>query len=373
MRFITIFPLCQNVHLTKDVGMIPFILHKYHKFDSYIASYNNDSLPYLENEVIGLKHILLRKIFSSEFLNILTFVFLNFKKYDILQLYHLSFKNLFVLYLFKVLNFRNKKAKVYLKMDQNDNLIQLKLSGFKKLLYFIVIRKIDLISLETVKLFDYAKKANFLNGKIKLIPNGFYDNGERIYPNIFNKQNYILTVGLIGDRNKSNEILLEAFALIAEDFKIWNLKLAGKIVPEFQSYIDSFFIRFPHLKERVDFVGFITNRQRLDLLYQEAKIFALTSKSEGFALSYLEALKNGTTIVSTCITPAYDVTNFGKHGKLFEIDNINQFSEKLSELIVELNSNVNADLSPLTIQNFAYENFYWPTIIEKILKEIKFV
>ena len=38
-RFLTLFPELENVHLMKDVGMIPYIMHKEFGYDSYIASY----------------------------------------------------------------------------------------------------------------------------------------------------------------------------------------------------------------------------------------------------------------------------------------------------------------------------------------------
>ena len=55
-KFVTIFPICENVHLTKDLGNIPFFLHHNYEYDSSIACYNNSkTYPNLESEVKGLK------------------------------------------------------------------------------------------------------------------------------------------------------------------------------------------------------------------------------------------------------------------------------------------------------------------------------
>ena len=47
-RFLTLFPELENVHLMKDVGMIPYIMHKEFGYDSYIASYCSRKLEYFE-------------------------------------------------------------------------------------------------------------------------------------------------------------------------------------------------------------------------------------------------------------------------------------------------------------------------------------
>ena len=63
MRFLTVFPLLENVHLIKDVGMIPFVLHRDFGYDSTILSFDDaKGLNHLENEVKGLKKRLIKKL-----------------------------------------------------------------------------------------------------------------------------------------------------------------------------------------------------------------------------------------------------------------------------------------------------------------------
>ena len=54
-RFCTIFPPAENVHLLKDVGMIPYVLYKEYGYNSTIACFNNGTYPALNGEVKGLK------------------------------------------------------------------------------------------------------------------------------------------------------------------------------------------------------------------------------------------------------------------------------------------------------------------------------
>ena len=56
MKFVTLFPEMENVHLIKSCGMIPYVLHKYHGYDSKIVGYNNHgNYDYINTEVKGLK------------------------------------------------------------------------------------------------------------------------------------------------------------------------------------------------------------------------------------------------------------------------------------------------------------------------------
>ena len=46
IRFTTMFPLIENIHLVKDVGMIPYSMKKYFNYDSSIVTYKNLEYKY---------------------------------------------------------------------------------------------------------------------------------------------------------------------------------------------------------------------------------------------------------------------------------------------------------------------------------------
>ena len=50
LNFVTLFPQCQNIHLVKDVGMIPYVMHRDMGYDSYVMCYKNGDYPYLDTE-----------------------------------------------------------------------------------------------------------------------------------------------------------------------------------------------------------------------------------------------------------------------------------------------------------------------------------
>ena len=92
-KFVTIFPICENVHLTKDLGQIPFFLHhKYHYESSIVCYKNSKEYSNLEGEVKGLNLELIENTGRIRFLekSVLRYIRKNAKKIDILNLYHYS-------------------------------------------------------------------------------------------------------------------------------------------------------------------------------------------------------------------------------------------------------------------------------------------
>ena len=137
----------------KNVGMIPFILHRDYGFNSYMISFRNGNYPSLKTEVPGLKQIFLKKkilnyfnkIISKftiklghyknnlwkllelfDFLPALLIFFSNFKKFinifkkiDLLQLYHIRANSFVFGYLYHLFN---PNGKLILKLDLNPGI-----------------------------------------------------------------------------------------------------------------------------------------------------------------------------------------------------------------------------------------------------------
>jgi glycosyltransferase involved in cell wall biosynthesis len=356
LRFLTVFPHTQNVHLIKDVGMLPFVLHKEFGYDSTIASYRNGEYPYLETEVKGLKQVFIKRIFKVSTLDTFIFIFFNFRKYDIVQCYHFDKRSLMILFLFKFLKkitFSN--AFTYLKLDAVDDIKKTKLN----FVYKILSKNINLMSAETKVLYDFINKNNLLARKVEYIPNGFYDGGVEESVDFESKENLIITVGRIGTYVKNNEILLEAFKDFALVNSEWKLEVIGPIEDNFQNYIQIYFELNPNLIDRVSFTGSITNREVLGCKYKKAKIFVLTSRNEGFPLVYLEAIKAGCTIISSAISSAYDITDNEKYGALFPVGDAKGLANELSKTISNTDK---LSMDCIAIQQFAYEKYSWSKI-----------
>lgn len=364
-RFLTIFPTAENIHLIKDVGMIPYVLHKEFNYDATIACYKNGDYPYLDTEVLGLKQQFIPKIFNNYTLDSLMFILFNFRKYDVVLCFHLIKPSLLILSVFKVLKgISFASSFTYLKLDADDSIKTSKLSR----LYRVLLNSVDLISIETKSIYNYLNKNNVLGKKVSYIPNGFYDSDERKDVMFDEKENLIITVGRIGTYQKYNETLLEAFKEFAVNNKDWNLEIIGPIENDFQNYIQEYFELNPNLFDRVFFTGAITNRDVLREKYKKAKIFVLSSRFEGFPLVYLEAIKSGCTIISSAITPAYDITDNERFGALFPIGGVVALGKAL-ETAVNNPAKMKKDCK--LIQDFAELNYSWKNICKTIDNLIK--
>ncbi|MCM3443751.1 glycosyltransferase [Metabacillus halosaccharovorans] len=351
---VMLFPECENVHLTKDIGMIPFILYKYYGYDSKLVCYNNGEYPYLNKEVKGLK-----LEFLTKGINKLAdgnhYLESNSISIDILYLWGIYTETISWIDTYKKFN---PKGKVYLKLDANVwwmNRLELDEKTLKTL------KKCNVISVESQKLYTYLNKKWPL--KIEYIPNGSYNFNNRPIINYEEKENTILTVGRLGTRQKATEVLFEGFRIAETSIPNWKLRLVGSVDESFKSYMKDFFLNYPEMKDRITFTGPLTDRYLLEEEFRRAKVFCLTSRNEGFPLVFTEAAMNGCFIISTNLDPAYDITNDEKYGRLFPTED----TESLAKIFTNI-CNDNNELKNVCekIQSYANNNFNWIRICRKL-------
>lgn len=358
-KLLVVFPGTQNIHLTKDVGMLPYVLYKELGYEATIASYENGDYPYLQKEVLGLKQVFIKKFTSNLFIDVGLFLLLNFRQYNILQVYHFGIKTLSLAFMFRCLKLFN--GKTYLKLDADESIKTVKLDGIIGWVYKALLNKFSLVSVETKELSKWLSDNWHI--RVEYIPNGFYDYSQRTDVIYQNKENIIITIGRIGTKQKATEILCQGFkdfALLNEE---WNLEVVGPVEPGFSKYIEVFFKENPSLIGRINFTGAVYDRELLYRKLLKSKIFVLSSRWESFGLVYLEAMNSGCYIVSTDIIPARDITRNGDLGSLFPVDDSLTLTEILSSLIAN-----EAILKSKCTQaeKFLYDEFYLPVICRKI-------
>lgn len=356
-KFHCIFPIGQNVHLIKDVGMIPYMLQKEGYYESYISFYEKaENLPYLKNEVKGLNYKSIKKIFKNEDLNIFFFLFSNFRRIDYVMMFHPSFKKIFISFLFKILSFN--RLKFYFKMDLDESIFQSNvtektlINNFKKKFYNYT----ALFTVETKRINDFLNKGSYY--ETKYLTNGFVNTGTSILP--VEKENILLTVGRIGTYQKNTEVLLDAIKNL--NLSGWKVIIIGPVEESFIPVVDEFFLSNPSLKQNVCFLGNMSDRVLLEEYYQKSKVFVLTSRYEGFPLVFTEAIKNGCFVVSTDLVCAADVTNNEEFGKLFSIGNSQELSHILENIIDE---KIHLP-SKESIMKYAEENYNWSVLVKRL-------
>ena len=355
--FVTLFPHTYNINLLKDVGCIPYVMHKDFGYESTVVSFNNDNYVYLKEHVRGLKMHFIHS--GNERIACIKYVIHNAKKIDVLNMYHLSIgKSLLCLGLYKILN---KRGIGYLKLDldfKTLNIIE-KYSTIKKHLIRHMIKKVDIVSAESTVIAERLEK--IINRKIEYIPNGVLENSGYSSLDDLNsqKRNVFLSVGRLGTEQKATENIVEAYIKIKEESN-WNLFLVGKCEEKFAHYLDELFEQLPDLKDRIIVTGEILDKKRLSDIYRMSNILVLPSKYESFALVNVEAILNGCSLLlSDQVAPATDFKKLGDFCEIVEYGNINQLAD---EMLTMSKKTYDANI----ISKIATDNFLWSNICGKL-------
>ncbi len=317
-----------NVELIKDCGLIPYILYKNYNYRVSMVGVNEGPYPYHEQYTKGVEMEFLPGGGDSDKIQ---YIVDNAREIDALLIRGCYPSNFPVVEAYKK---TNPDGRIYVGLDANSSWmdrIKWDAPDFMKFL-----DSCDVIATSCMSM------QKFLNEKwpwkIEYIPNGWYDFSHHQKEPVFeNKKNRILTVGRLGTWQKATEVLLEAFAQIADKVPEWELRLVGGVEGSFQPYIKEYFERFPYLSERVLFIGALTDRDKLFEEYQEARIFALPSNLEGAPNVISEALHAGCATAVTRFDAYEDATDCGRCGLSAEKMDIDGFAEILYRLCTDKN------------------------------------
>lgn len=381
-QFVTILYWARNVDLVKMTGQIPYFMHLHHGFDSTLVTYRVDeSYPYLRNEVKGLKIHFLEKIgrLGPVEKAVVKYIAHRSKDIAILNLYHYTLETMIYGILYK---FFNPKGFLYIELDDDLSFLQrinslcgYPVNPFKKLLFrsieFFFIKLSNLFVIESrLGLQLIRNRAKKISRKTIYSPYGIdFNYILKHFPNVKtfdDKEDIIITVGRIGTFQKNNEMLLEALKHV--DLKSWSVYFIGPIENNFKENIAQFYAENSMLKEKIVFLGEISDRYELYKWFDKAKIFCLTSRNESFGIVLAEALHFGNYILTTNVITANDVTNNGELGTIINHDDIGTLSKKINELIS--NSEIIRFKQQAIIEH-ARKNFVWDKIVENLDAKIK--
>ena len=361
MRLVTLFTRTENIHLLKDVGLVPYYLHRCCGVEASIATYkNSDSYPYLENQVKGLRLEVFPKTKLGKLWDGLCYLAKEGKQIDVLNLYHLNLSSFVWSVWFRLFC---PKGKIFLKLDMDHfDLEKLRKPG---LVCWVKKRTVDMAHLVTVESTWMKEQVeSILKREIVYLPNGAWQPPKAEGSD---KEKIILTVGRLGTEQKATEILLEAFAKATLDSE-WKLILAGSIEPEFETEKEKFFAKHPELADRITFTGMV-GKAELEELYRKAAIFALPSRWESFGIVLAEAMFEGCYLIgSDCIPPLNDLIDGGRFGCSVKTGDV----EDLARTFTDICGNDKLFDHGRAKEAIAYaeEHFEWEKIIERFYPEL---
>lgn len=319
-NFVTLFN-SQNVHLIKDVGLIPYGMQQYGYYDSYIATYDNGGYLHLENTVKGLNLWHVKKVTGNFIIDSIFFLLRNGRKIDVLNLYHSTFRSAIFSFFYKM---TNPKGRIYLKLDGGYTKEE---TPWYKSFRRYAIKKADLV---TTELQETSEKLSLSwNKKISALRNPYHPNDLKEYRPYNKRKNTIITVGRIGTPQKNTETLLSAFLSIAKDIPDWNLLLVGPIEPSFRNQLNEAFGRDPSLKQRITLYGNVENRDELMQLYSDAKIFVFPSRWESYGIALMEAGLCGTYQICSDLVPSKELTHNFEYAAHFPAEDADQIASLL--------------------------------------------
>ena len=386
-RFLTLFGKAYNVELIKMTGQIPYNMYKKYDYKASVVFYKEyDKFTYHKNTVNGLKLILLKdkgRILGLD-KSLVKFILKYGKSIDIIHRFHYSLQTMIYIILYKVIN---PKGIAYVTLDNDlgslkeypHSLLLKHPKNFVRnfIAYNIIeplfLRKVDLLSNETRQGTErlkalYKKYAHKFFYQPYGIDETFIKEKNITVKTFEEKENIILHVARIGVPQKNQKMLLEALSKV--NLKDWKVLIAWPYeeADEFLRFVDEFFKRYPHLKEKITFLGNIEKREELYDLYNRSKIFVMTSNFESFGIVMVEAGYFGNYVLTTDVASAMDITDEGRCGDVVPVGDVDAFAMKLQyaidhpEYIKE-----KAERMKEHVRN----NFLWEKIVDRLQEQIE--
>ena len=317
-----------NQQLLKDCGVIPWLLAKNHGFRSVMvgAKVEGENYPYLEY----VSELEMNFLAEDNLQSRINYIDEHAKEFDLMILY-----GAYPQYIPLVAEYKKIRpdGKIYLATDMNIGWADR--TEHESPEYKFLLESCDIVAASC------RATQKYLSAKwhipIDLLRNGWYNFPKASFDNLFDaKEKIILTVGRIGTYQKQNNILLEAFAEVADELPDWKVRLVGNIEEDFQPYIKKYFEKFPELENRVNFVGLIEDKIKLIDEYKHASIFCLTSNMEGGGPNVAgEALYSGCFAITSAIDAADDITDENRCGRTFPIGNVHALADIFREVCTD--------------------------------------
>ncbi len=237
-----------------------------------------------------------------------------------------------------------------------------KLTWVERILKFHINRVYDKVTILT------SADAEYLKSRLKnvtVLPNPLALTPIEIIPP---KKQIILAMGRLDDwRYKGFDLLIKAWGELAAKHPSWNLQIAGNGTEESLKFLKSLCESYG-IVNKVDFLGF---REDVDKLFQDASVFVLSSRYEGFGLVLIEAMSQGCACIA-CDYKGRQAEIFGTdaNGLICEVENTRILTEQIDYLIS--NKEIREQLQKNAIERSKYYGMdnvmsKWETLLTEVI------
>ena len=126
---------------------------------------------------------------------------------------------------------------------------------------------------------------------------------------------------------KGHEIAIKAFAKVCGQFPHWHYVIVGRGLEQLQPLIQE-----GHVEKNIHLAGAF-NRQHICAVYQQSNLYLSASEIEGFPVTVSEAIMAGLPLLLSDVSGHNDVVWQGKNGYLFEVNHIDDLTEKMRMIL----------------------------------------
>jgi len=174
---------------------------------------------------------------------------------------------------------------------------------------------------------------------------------------------FILFLGRMDRYNKGIDILINAFAKIADQFPEWLLKIvgSGKDLIELKNYAS-----LMACHDQIEFLGRVDESIKIKLL-DNAYVFCMPSRYEGWGIAAIESSARGCPVIASMIPGLNEAVCEDKTGIFVSPNDEDDLANKLKWIIDK--SDVRNDLSQQGIE--WAKTFSWDKIAEQQLELLK--
>lgn len=231
----------------------------------------------------------------------------------------------------------------------------------RRLFLIITFISSDIVIIESYRGYKSIYSATPFKAKLIVVPNGVSSELAMKLKEapLENREKIILSVAKV-ERYKNLELLLEAFASIADDPNVsqWSLHFVGPIVNA-KYYRE--LIHRAKVKKILDKVTFLGPLTMEDLVkeYSRASIFVLPSKVEGFSIAKIEACLAGLPVITTNTSDS----EFFPKDLVIEGNDPENLALLLKRLIINPELRTKYGILCRAIAS----NFTWNRLVERIL------
>jgi len=218
------------------------------------------------------------------------------------------------------------------------------------------LKKADKIHSVSNALKKVVVKEGVPDEKVIIIPNGV--DMSRFTSGEFKKQKIILTTSRLTVKNRINN-LINAFALSLKHYPELKLWIAGDGPEEdnLKRLVDKLGI-----KDSVVFLGFVEHKN-IPEIYSKSFMFVRAPISEGFGISFIEAMSAGLPTIASNVGGIVDIIQDGNNGLLVPPDNVELLAQAIKKIVED--EQFAKKLSE-NARNTVIKKYSWQTVTEQI-------